>query len=221
MHKIAGLLQEAVEGLGGFAGGLGIFFVAFCDSSFLSLPEINDVLILYFCTREKERAYYYVLMATLGSTSGCLALYGFGRFKGYSFLKRRYSDGRLQSALRLFQRYGMFAIIGPALMPPPFPFKIFVLSSGVFGLSLARFLTAVLVGRGLRYSIEGTMAVYYGDRAWEYFQANYLRLALLLLGALALVLIVLVVSRALRRRATAGARPADTSTVRGGETPSS
>lgn len=209
MHKVALFLKEAVSGLGGLAGGLGVFFVAFCDSSFLSLPEINDILIFYFCTREKERAYYYVLMATLGSTTGCVALYALGRFKGYGFLKKRYSESRLREALRVFQRYGMFAIIGPALMPPPFPFKIFVLSAGVFGLSLGRFLAAVLLGRGFRYGVEGTMAVHYGDRAWEYFQANYGRLALWLMGLMAVGVAAVVLSRALLRRRALGAGPTD------------
>ena len=206
MHKLAGFLKEAVAALPGFAGGLGLFFVAFCDSSFLSLPEINDILIFYFCTREKERAYYYVLMATLGSATGCLALYWLGRWKGYGFLRKRYGDRRLEEALPLFQRYGMLAVIGPALMPPPFPFKVFVLSAGVFGLSQLRFVSAVLLGRGFRYGVEGAMAVHYGDRAWEYFQANYARLAMVLLGLTALALIALVTGRfLLRRRAGGGA----------------
>jgi undecaprenyl-diphosphatase len=182
MDRISHYLQQIIASLGGIWGGFGLFFIAFFDSSFLSLPEINDILILYFCTRFKEYAYFYALMAMLGSTAGCSVLYWVGKWKGYGFLERKYSQTKLKSALRIFQRYGVFAVIGPALMPPPFPFKIFVLSAGILGLSFPRFLAAVLFGRGFRYFFEATLAIRYGDRALAYIEANYAQVAVAALG---------------------------------------
>ncbi len=200
MQRISEFLQQAITGLGSFWGGFGLFFVAFCDSSFLSLPEINDLLIIYFCTRFKEQAYFYAFMAVLGSTSGCSVLYWIGKWKGYRFLEKKYSQSKMESALRIFQRFGMFAIIGPALMPPPFPFKIFVLSAGIFGLSFPRFLTAVVFGRGFRYFFEAEMAVRFGDQAMEYVQENYIRVAIAVLVVIFFGLIVYSVVNQLRRR---------------------
>ncbi|MFQ5789773.1 MAG: YqaA family protein [Acidobacteriota bacterium] len=200
MQRLAVFLERAVSGLGSFWGGFGLFFVAFCDSSFLSLPEVNDLLVLYFCTRFKEEAYYYALMAVLGSVSGGSVLYWLGKWKGYRFLKRRYPQGRLQSALSVFRRYGVFAVIGPAMLPPPFPFKIFVLSSGVFGLSFPRFLAALFIGRGFRYFFEAVVAVRYGDQAVEYLKENYLQVAGVVLAVALGFLVLYVASGYFRRR---------------------
>src|SRR3972149_4946326 len=126
MQHVVDYLRTSVIGLGGFGGGLGLFFVAFCGSSFLSLPEVNDLLIVYFCIRFKDQTFYYATMAVLGSATGCTVLYWLGRSKGHRFLGESYSKSRLSSAMKFFQRYGMLALIGPALLPPPFPFNNFL-----------------------------------------------------------------------------------------------
>ena len=190
MVQISDTLQQLIAGMGGFYGGFGLFFIAFFDSSFLSLPEINDILILYFCTRFKEHAYFYALMAMLGSTAGCSVLYWVGKWKGHGFLVRKYSQTKLASAFRVFQRYGVLAVIGPALMPPPFPFKIFVLSAGIFGLSFPRFLVAVVFGRGFRYFFEAFLAIRYGETALAYIEANYAQVAALALAVFVLGFVV-------------------------------
>jgi undecaprenyl-diphosphatase len=200
MERVSNYLQHLIAGMGGPWGGFGLFFVALCDSSFLSLPEINDLLILYFCTRFKEQAYFYALMAMLGSATGCSLLYWLGKSRGYGFLQRKYSQTKLESALRAYQRYGVFAIIGPALMPPPFPFKIFVLSAGICGLSFPRFLAAVLVGRGFRYFFEAALAIRYGDQAMAYLEANYTQVAIVLFAVSLAVLAIYLVMNQLRLR---------------------
>jgi membrane protein YqaA with SNARE-associated domain len=206
MQHFADYLRASIAGLGSIGGGLGLFFIAFLDSSFLTLPEINDILIIYFCMRFKEHAFYYAIMAALGSAAGSTVLYWLGKSKGYRFLKRRYSEDRLNSALGFFQRYGMFALIGPAVLPPPFPYKIFVLSAGVFGISSGRFLTAVLLGRGFRYAFEAWIAVRYGEQAMAYLQQNYMQVAVivlaLILGSVATYLLVSFLKRKQRASST-------------------
>jgi undecaprenyl-diphosphatase len=188
MNRVAELLQHAVAGMGGLWGGFGLLFIAFFDSSFLSLPEINDLLIIYFCTRFKERAYYFALMAMIGSAAGCTVLYWLGRWKGHGYLERKYSRGKLESAFRIYQRYGMFALIVPALLPPPFPFKIFVLTAGICGLSFSRFLVAIIAGRGFRYFFEAAVAIRYGDRALAYLEQNYAQVAYVVIAILVISL---------------------------------
>ena len=178
MQDFVDYIRTSIVGLGSIGGGFGLFFVAFCDSSFLSLPEVNDLLLVYFSMRFREQAYYYAIMAALGSAAGCTVLYWLGRSRGHRFLTRRYSESKLRSALEFFQRYGVLALIGPALLPPPFPFKIFVLSAGVFGIPFGRFLGAVLLGRMLRYSVEAWLALRYGDLAVDYIREHYLQLLL-------------------------------------------
>ena len=146
-------------------GGPGLFVVAFLDSSFLSLPEINDLLVVLLVIQHKERMVYYALMATAGSIVGCLVLYYIGRKGGEALLRRRFGGPRLQQAMGLYQRYGVLAIAIPAILPPPSPFKVFVVMAGVSKLPVLPFASAIAVARGFRYFGEGWLAVRYGDQA--------------------------------------------------------
>jgi membrane protein YqaA with SNARE-associated domain len=197
MDNIADYLEESVRGLGSVAAGFGLFMVAFFDSSLLSLPEINDLLLIYFGTQVPSKAYYYALMTVLGSASGASLLYWVARWQGYGFLKKRFSDGKIDSVFRLFDRYGALAIAVPAILPPPFPFKIFVLSSGVFGVPYSRFLAAILLGRSFRYFGEAFLAVRFGEVAITFLRENATRV---LLGTLLVLGIGLIAAWLLRRR---------------------
>ena len=192
-----------VEAFASSLGGPGLFLVAFLDSSFLSLPEINDVLVILMVTRNEALMPYYAAMATLGSVAGCLVLYGLGRRGGEALVRKRFTGPRLEQAMGLFKRFGVLAIIVPALLPPPAPFKVFVLLAGVVRVPWPTFMGAVAVGRGVRYFGEGLLAVRYGDQAVEFLRANGplvtgVLVALGVFGGSAYLLV--------RRRATAGPR---------------
>ena len=161
-----------VEAFASSLGAPGLFLVAFLDSSFLSLPEINDVLLILLVTRNETLMPYYAAMATLGSITGCLVLFGLGRKGGEAMLRKHFTGPRLERAMGLFKRFGVLAIIVPALLPPPMPFKVFVLLSGVTRVPWLTFVGAVAVGRGVRYFGEGMLAVRYGDQAAEFLRSN-------------------------------------------------
>ena len=165
-------------------GGPGLFIVGFLDSSFLSLPEINDLLLIWMVTQHKSRMPYYAASSTLGSVAGCLVLYYVGR-KSEEWVARRFSAARMERAMKTFQRYGVMAVLIPSLLPPPAPFKVFVLLSGIAGISVTRFAAAIAIGRGIRYFGEGLLALWYGDRAIEFIRANGRPVALSLVALLA------------------------------------
>ena len=187
-----------VEAFASSLGGPGLFLVAFLDSSFLSLPEINDVLVVLMVTRNEELMPYYAAMATAGSITGCLVLYALGRKGGEAILRKRFSGSRLEKAMGLFRRFGVLAIIVPALLPPPAPFKVFVLLAGVTKVPWPTFCAAVAVGRGVRYFGEGLLAVRYGDQAVELLRANGPLVSLVL----AVLVVLGVGTYILMRRAT-------------------
>lgn len=153
-------------------GGPGLFIVAFLDSSFLSFPEINDFLVIWMVTQHEERMIFYATMATLGSITGCLALYFVGRKGGDALLRKRFRQGRINRATELMRRHGGLALLVPALLPPPAPFKIFVLMGGVSRVPLKTFVIAIGIGRGVRYFGEGVLAVLWGDQALAYLHEN-------------------------------------------------
>jgi membrane protein YqaA with SNARE-associated domain len=163
--------------------------LAICDSSFLSLPEVNDILLMTFSINNPEGMIKYASLTTLGSVIGCALLYSVGRKGGEAFLRKRMSGARLLKLQGWYQKHGILAIIIPSLLPPPTPFKIFVLSAGTFGISWPRFLTAVVIGRGIRYFSEAVLAVIYGPAAIEFVTQNFGRIGvglaiLIVIGAI-------------------------------------
>ena len=200
-------MTRIVEWLQAFAlgiGGPGLFLVAFLDSSFLSLPEINDLLVVLLVVGHPARMPFYALMATAGSVTGCLVLYALGRRGGEALVRRRFSGPRVARALELSQRYGVLAIAVPSILPPPAPFKIFVLLAGVAAVPIWKFIVTLAIARGARYLTVGVLSVLYGQQAITFVQENG--------RIVAIVLAVLVVAGGIawfvmRRRATP-ARPA-------------
>src|ERR1051326_6895483 len=136
-------------------GSFGLMFLAMCDSSFVSLPEVNDVLLMTFTINEPSSMVKYTLLTIVGSVIGCALLYSVGRKGGDAFLRKTFADEKLARVQRWYQRHGVLAVIVPSLLPPPTPFKVFVLSAGTFGISWPKFLTGVLIGRAIRYFSEG------------------------------------------------------------------
>jgi membrane protein YqaA with SNARE-associated domain len=146
-------------------GPVGVFLVAFLDSSFLSIPEVNDIIVITAAARHPETAWIYVLMATLGSLGGCFVLWALGRRGGEAFLVKRFGAERVDRTRAAFHRWDILALALPAVLPPPMPFKIFVLSAGVFGFPLRRFAVTLFVARGLRYTAWAIGGAIYGDEA--------------------------------------------------------
>jgi membrane protein YqaA with SNARE-associated domain len=146
-------------------GPVGVLLVAFLDSSFLSIPEVNDIIVITAAARNPGTAWIYVLMATLGSLGGCAALWALGRRGGEAFLVKRFGPSRVERTRAAFHRWDVLALALPALLPPPMPFKIFVLSAGVFGFKWRRFAVTIFLARGVRYTVWAVGGAVYGDEA--------------------------------------------------------
>lgn len=142
-------------------GGAGLLLVAFFDSSVLSFPFVTDALMIQLSMSRPARMPYYATMAALGSLAGCIWLYLLARKGGETYFRRHAGKGA-EKAKRWVQRNAFLSAFIPAILPPPFPFKVFVLAEGVFQVPLRTFSVSLLLGRGLRYFAEGILAVRYG-----------------------------------------------------------
>ena len=163
-------MQSLIKWVYGVAlslGGPGLFVVAFLDSSFISLPQINDLLVVLMVVRNKPLMPYYALMATAGSVAGCYVLYLIAERGGEAFLAKRVKRGHVERALALYRRRGVLALMVPAMLPPPAPFKLFVLLAGVAEVRPLPFVASIAIARGLRYLVIGALAVWYGDFALD------------------------------------------------------
>ena len=181
-------------------GAPGLFIIAFLDSSFLSLPEIADLLVVYMVTRHKARMLVYVVATLLGSMAGCLVMYFIGRKGGEALVRKRFASDNIERTMASLRRHGMMAVLIPSLLPPPAPFKIFVLLAGVAGVSVRQFVLAIAIGRGGRYLLLGILAVEYGDRALAYMGEHALEASLVAVGLLLIVFVAYLWSTRAQRR---------------------
>jgi membrane protein YqaA with SNARE-associated domain len=176
-------------------GAFGLFAVALLDSTFVPLPSSADALMLLLTTTNPRWMLLYAAMATSGSALGCWILYLISRRAGARAL-RKFSEAKQKRVKDLIDRYDMMAVLVATLLPPPFPFKLFVVSAGVFRFSLVRFMIAIVCGRAFRFLLEGYFAVRYGAEAKAILAKYYPWIGLGL--AVAIVLFVLI-KRWLRR----------------------
>lgn len=170
-----------------FASGLGapgLFLISFLDSSILTFPVINDLLLIELSMRRPARMPLYASMATLGSLLGCVLLFLIARKTEEAVFHRR--AGRHGAAIRHWvERNGFGGMLVAALLPPPTPFKFFVLAAGVFKVPLRSFASAIALARVFRYFGVGYLAIRYGHDAWPYLQRHWLQVSLIAAGLVA------------------------------------
>ena len=179
-----GTLASRVRSVALALGAPGLFLVTFLDSSFLSFPEATDLLLIWMVIEHKTRMGLYAASAVLGSVTGCLALYYVGRKGGEALVRSRFKGDRVDRTLGTIRRYGVMAVLIPSLLPPPAPFKIFVLLAGLADISVTRFTLAIVIGRTIRYVGEGVLAIEYGDQAIEYIHTHGRTMSLVLAGVM-------------------------------------
>lgn len=176
-------------------GAPGLFVLCLLDSTFVPLPTFADLLLIGLSMTNPHWMPVYVFLAVLGSTIGCVILYYISRRAGSRAL-RKFSPAKQKRVKDLIDRYDVLSVLVASLMPPPFPFKVFVISAGVFRFNLIRFTIAIFAGRMFRFLLEGYLAVRYGVQAKEVLAREYPWIAL----GLVIVIVGFFVTRNLLRR---------------------
>ena len=195
LHKISGGLARLSHYLISF-GPFGLLAIAFLDSVLIPMPGGVDAVLLVLAASRPAWMLIYVSAATIGSTAGCIGLYRISRRAGKRALSR-FSEARQKRVKSLLDRYDVLSVLVASVLPPPFPFKLFVVSAGVFRLNLLRFTLAIAGGRLFRYLLEGYLAARYGEHAKELLARYYPSIGI----GLALLIIALFVGRTFLRRA--------------------
>lgn len=156
-------LQGLLEWLKAF-GPLGLFGISLVDSAGIPLPGGPDAVMIWLSANNPALMPLYALAATAGSAIGCTLLYLVARRAGAAALKR-VTPAKRDRIETLLGRYDLIAVMVPAVLPPPFPFKPFVLCAGVFRLKTWRFIAGIFIGRSVRFLIEGWLAIRFGEDA--------------------------------------------------------
>ena len=161
-------LEQFVIGVPMYVAAPSMMLIGALDSSLLSLPEINDYLVVMRCATDHKAVFYFPLFAAIGSVLGCLLLYSIIRRGGQAIMRRRFRRDHIERVEQAYARFGFLALAVPAILPPPMPFKIFVATAGALEYPRWRFVLTVMIARSVRYYVEGIFAVYYGERVMQY-----------------------------------------------------
>jgi membrane protein YqaA with SNARE-associated domain len=206
---IGSLLKSIYTTLIGL-GSAGILGIAFLDAAFIPMPGGPDLVVMALTHNNHSMMPVYVIAAVIGSTLGCLVPYWIGRKAGDAAL-RVFSEEKRARVAGLVNRYGLWSMLAGALLPPPFPFKMLLITAGVFRVKIWQFLGALAIGRTIRFTLEGLMAVRYGDQAATLFKEYYPAIGL---GFAVAILAVLIFNTLRNRRQRDGLTDSDLSAAK-------
>jgi membrane protein YqaA with SNARE-associated domain len=193
-----GWLEHFIVSVPMYVAAPSMIVIGALDSSLLSLPEINDYLVVMRCAKQPSAVFYFPLFAALGSVIGCMLLYTIVRSGGQALLRRRFRAQHIERVERAYARWGFMALAAPALLPPPMPFKIFVATAGALEYPRWRFMLTVMIARSVRYYVEGTLAVFYGEHVLSWMKENGAMVLLIVATACIGILVIYLIKN--RRR---------------------
>jgi membrane protein YqaA with SNARE-associated domain len=195
LEKLRHWVQALIAPLGGF----GILIVSFLDSSVLTFPVINELLVIDYSIQNPARWAYYAAMATVGSVLGSIFLFFLAKKSGEAFF-HKHAGKRAQHIRAWLSQNAFLGVLIAALLPPPAPFKVVVIGAGVFEVRFRDFALAVVLARSVRYFGEAYLAALYGERALHFLMAHKLESTLISLGAvLGIYLVTRLVFRSMRK----------------------
>jgi membrane protein YqaA with SNARE-associated domain len=189
-----------ILGLMKVLGIWGVFVIAFADSALLGMPV--DFIVATYVYQDRKRLLIYVAMASLGSALGSIPLYIVGYLGGEKVLRKRISEERFLKIHRSFERHEFWALMFPGMLPPPMPFKIFVLGAAVFEMRFRDFLVAIFLGRFVRFGVLSVLVLWFGPQIGGLLGGVLKRHWIWLLAAVAAAVCVALVLRG-RARETA------------------
>jgi membrane protein DedA with SNARE-associated domain len=171
-------------------GGVGLVLVALVDNSVIPLPGSLDVAIILFTSGRHDLWYYYAFMATAGSVAGAYLTYRIGEKGGKETLERKIGKKRAEKVYQRFEKAGFTTILVSVLIPPPFPVVPVLLAAGVLRYPQKKFASAMAIGRGIRFTIDAMLGIYFGRAILGFFSqyykpALYTLIGLAVLGAIA------------------------------------
>jgi membrane protein YqaA with SNARE-associated domain len=154
-------------------GGPGLILLGLADNSLIPMPGSTDVVTILLAAHHREPWFYYAIMATAGAVLGGYLTYRMARKGGKETLEKRFSKKKVNKVYAIFERYGFAAVAIPAILPPPFPIVPMLLAAGALQYPTKKFLTALAVGRGIRFTILAYLGFHYGRHIVKFFALYY------------------------------------------------
>ena len=192
--------KQKISGFALTLGAPGLFLISFLDSSVLTFPVINDLLLIELSIEHPARMPFYAFMAASGSVLGCVLLYFIARKGGEAFFHKK-AGSRAMAIRHWVEENGFVGMLIAALLPPPTPFKFFVFAAGVFEIPLWSYTSAITLARLIRYFGIGYLAVRYGNDALPFLKNHKFEAAVVIV---LFVLLSYLVSRVILNRHNPG-----------------
>jgi membrane protein YqaA with SNARE-associated domain len=181
--------QLWIFGLLKVLGVWGVFAIAFADSALLGMPV--DAVVATYIYNDRKHFLVYVLLASLGSALGSIPLYLVGYLGGEAVLRKRISEERFLKIHRSFERHEFWALMFPGMLPPPMPFKIFVLGAAVFEMRFRDFFAAIFAGRFVRFFVLAVLTLWFGQKILQWIGAVFKQHFYLAAGVVAAVALLI------------------------------
>ena len=175
----------------------GVFVIAFADSALIGIPVV-DIIVGTYVYQDRARMLLYITMASLGSALGSIPLYILGYLGGEKVLRKRMSEERFLKIHASFEKHEFWALMFPGMMPPPMPFKAFVLAAAVFEMKFGDFLIAIFAGRFVRFLLLSILVIWFGPQVIERFGNLLKHHWLLTLVSIAVIVLGIVLVRKMR-----------------------
>ena len=194
MHVIKNILEKYTSWVFKVLAPLGpwgVFAIAAVDGSLFGMPV--DAVVAGYVYYHRASFLFYVLMASAGSALGSLVVYGVGYFGGEAVLRKRISEERFNRIHASFEQHEFWALMFPAMLPPPTPFKLFVLAASIFEMRLSRFLAAIFAGRFVRFLVLSLLVLWFGPQFVQFAGDLLHRHARWALAAVAVVVVVILI----------------------------
>jgi len=154
-------------------GGPSLILVGLADNSLMLMPGSTDTVTVLLAAHHRKLWVYYAMMATAGAVLGGYLTYRMARKGGKATLEKRFSQKTTKKIYEIFERWGFAAVAIPALLPPPVPIVPMLLAAGAMQYPTRKFLTALAVGRGIRFTILAYLGVHYGRHIVNFFSRYY------------------------------------------------
>jgi len=163
-------------------GGPSLILLGLADNSLIPMPGSTDVVTILLAAHHRDMWVYYAIMATAGAVLGGYLTYRMARKGGKETLEKRFSKKKTAKVYAIFERWGFAAVAVPAILPPPFPIVPMLLAAGAMQYPTRKFLTALAVGRGIRFTILAYLGVHYGRHIVKFFARYYWPVLLVLIA---------------------------------------
>ena len=189
-------------------GPWGVLLIAIMDSVGLGIPI--DPVVATFVFLKPHLFWLYILVASAGSAAGCMVLYGIGYKGGEALLEKRMPKAKFEKIKKSFEEHEFLALMFPAMLPPPTPYKLIVLSAAAFEMDWHRFLLAIFLGRIARFTILSVLVIVFGPQVVSFIGTMVKQHLPATLASLGIAILIGVMIGKLRARRQNGAEPSAT-----------